>query len=662
MGLAASQARFLAITARKADCEFRSMQIAQNKLSVTRELQAATEVYQNALNAETLVWDYDGTGSDLQAVSYNMMMRPSMYNNYNPYLLTDRSGRVIVSDGIAAAAKLAGIDPDKGGTRSDLAFDKFLRALDSTDVLSNQTYESMENAVYNASLWTDDKGQVLQRKDGSYAVPVYVNRSGEYLGPVFSNNSNPSSVQDYYTRTVNEPPEDADRIAYAIATTSARSTDNILTNLNAVKNRSNITIEGKDYPATMDFLNKQLGIFLVKSQYSEKNGYGDEPMSKNQLVGINIIQMANAFKDKVITRGTDTVTLDNINMAKDTLINQLPAKNKDGKSYDYKITKNGTRVEYSRFDEVKLSDILSGDVVLSCTQPDGEHTYPGNLNNFVKVFLEDAVKQIGKAIGVYDSNGLTLDADRETIFNIAKQMTLSQFSNYNMVETKNTADVDARDAAINASRTKNSVMFMQNNGGKRNSSSAVDLSNLVSYFLTMATVMADGFESNYAAVEDVAQCVFVTSDPDYRFMIEDDGTQTNTSVLKADFYQQLFNNLCINGYKTDTRVQNDNDYLKQMLQNGAYFVSSLNNDGHFYQARYCDAVNTLIRVVADEDAIAVAESEYNYMKIKLTAKEDKLDLDMKNIDMEISALTTEYDSVKNLIAKSIEKTFKQFEG
>ena len=91
-------------------------------------------------------------------------------------------------------------------------------------------------------------------------------------------------------------------------------------------------------------------------------------------------------------------------------------------------------------------------------------------------------------------------------------------------------------------------------------------------------------------------------------------------------------------------------------------MCSLARDGHFYQSRYNDAVNTLIKVVDDEDAIAVAEAEYNYMKIKLTAKEDKLDLDMKNIDMEISALTTEYDSVKNLIARSIEKTFKQFDG
>ena len=34
--------------------------------------------------------------------------------------------------------------------------------------------------------------------------------------------------------------------------------------------------------------------------------------------------------------------------------------------------------------------------------------------------------------------------------------------------------------------------------------------------------------------------------------------------------------------------------------------------------------------------------------------------DMKNIDTELSALTTEYDSVKNLISKNVEKVFTMF--
>ncbi len=53
---------FLAITSRKARCEFESMQIAQQKLSLTRELEQATSDYQASLNQSTLIWDPDGSG------------------------------------------------------------------------------------------------------------------------------------------------------------------------------------------------------------------------------------------------------------------------------------------------------------------------------------------------------------------------------------------------------------------------------------------------------------------------------------------------------------------------------------------------------------------------------------------------------------------------
>ena len=94
MGLAASQARFLAITSRKAQCEFRSMQIAQEKLSVTRELADVTQVYQNSLNATKMVWETDPSGgvvdlSETCPFSYGTLMTPSGMNNYQPYFITN---------------------------------------------------------------------------------------------------------------------------------------------------------------------------------------------------------------------------------------------------------------------------------------------------------------------------------------------------------------------------------------------------------------------------------------------------------------------------------------------------------------------------------------------------------------------------------------------
>ena len=58
MGLAASQARLLTITARKADCEFQSMSLSHQKLSLSRDMEKVSSDYQNSLNTTKLMYDY----------------------------------------------------------------------------------------------------------------------------------------------------------------------------------------------------------------------------------------------------------------------------------------------------------------------------------------------------------------------------------------------------------------------------------------------------------------------------------------------------------------------------------------------------------------------------------------------------------------------------
>ena len=106
MGLAASQARFLAITARKNNCELQSMQIAQEKLSITREQQEAAQEYQNSLSATKLVWDT--VDDDVYDLSYDVLMKPSALNEYDPYLITDTQGKLVLSTSMFNAAVAAG--------------------------------------------------------------------------------------------------------------------------------------------------------------------------------------------------------------------------------------------------------------------------------------------------------------------------------------------------------------------------------------------------------------------------------------------------------------------------------------------------------------------------------------------------------------------------
>ncbi len=141
-------------------------------------------------------------------------------------------------------------------------------------------------------------------------------------------------------------------------------------------------------------------------------------------------------------------------------------------------------------------------------------------------------------------------------------------------------------------------------------------------------------------------------------MIEDEDSVDSVTVMQADFYMQLYNNICANGWTQNDNVE-DSTYLENALKNGTYFITSLNDDGYFYQGRYNEG--DCIIEVTDEDAIAQAEAEFTAIQAQLTYKEEQLDLEMQNLDAEISSLTTEYDSVKNLISQNIEKVFSLFQ-
>ncbi len=64
--------------------------------------------------------------------------------------------------------------------------------------------------------------------------------------------------------------------------------------------------------------------------------------------------------------------------------------------------------------------------------------------------------------------------------------------------------------------------------------------------------------------------------------------------------------------------------------------------------------------VEDEVAVARAEAEYTQKLNELQAKDKKYDSDLKKLDTEHNALQTEYDSIKSVIEKNVERSFKAF--
>lgn len=114
---------------------------------------------------------------------------------------------------------------------------------------------------------------------------------------------------------------------------------------------------------------------------------------------------------------------------------------------------------------------------------------------------------------------------------------------------------------------------------------------------------------------------------------------------------------------TGTKVQKspieDNHIFEDMLRSGKLLLETYSaKEGCFVSTTISD--DSCIQEVEDERAIALVEKEYEDNMLRLENQDNKIDLQLKKLDTEHTALQTEYDSLKSVIDKNIEKSFNIF--
>lgn len=134
MGLAASQVHFLALTARKADCEYGLAIDSSQKMALTREMSELSKEYYSKLQSKTISYYANGK---YNKINYNYLMGdgnfrhllgkdPAPVKENNSMILTDFKGQVIMSDQYAKAitAVLGASAMDKNGRGGTFPSDK----------------------------------------------------------------------------------------------------------------------------------------------------------------------------------------------------------------------------------------------------------------------------------------------------------------------------------------------------------------------------------------------------------------------------------------------------------------------------------------------------------------------------------------------------------
>lgn len=550
MGLAASQARFLAITSRKADCEFRSMEIAQEKLSITRELSRATDQYQAALDATKLIWDGETEDGTIYDLSYDVMMKPSELNGYSPFLVTNRTGQIVLSEQLAKAAENAGIN----------------------SISANGSLEGRNKFV----LALAQVGYI----DGTVAEAI--------------TGTDPTTWQPGQIATGAE------------------------------------TVE-----------------------WSDKAGFGGPMLDKGVADAMTINTMLNYFE----------------NVLDDDFIAQFPAGSAERTKYEdlrnamtidpaslggAKVYVNGSEST----EKFTIVDLLTKNITINFSK--SESDFEKELKELVKERNATADTINGKngamsalsVIAKFFEGVLARDIQTEETqaFEFALNETIQQLAD-NTVSYGNMGT--STDKVFSEANNTNGGVYNKRKG------MSVSLSNIVEMYLTNFAVALGGYEDGYYVSGKTNESNLVTNDYNYMYVMKNqESVYEEKDLMIADFINVLYNNICSHGWTRASGDLDDNDFLQNALKNGQYFVSSLNTDMRYYQDHYTK--NGCIGEVTDEDAVTQAEAEYTRVKNKLNYKEETLEVELKNLDLEISSLTTEYDTVKSMISKNVEKVFTMF--
>lgn len=744
MGLSASQARFLGITLRKANCEYKSTELAQQRLELTNQMTDISQEYSNALNSTKLVWhneavcDSFGNQSDF-GLSYSLLMMPSAANDYNPYMVTTRSGAIILNSKYAQAARDAGISM-AGGVPSPEGRNKFLKSLSvaSTDSITGRQYENVITpttynilsgaAAANGDVeWHSSAGMGAAPKDKGVADATHLidlemdddigGRSLDWLQierGLLELGVNEGMTEAQYKEVMTSYKEDvaqaklkyinapegvaktSEDVNKLVITATAQAED-LINKWKAIDAGSG-TNETK-VKAMKDYAGKYSTSTLTPDSSEEafdiigKFAYLEAQISKSQNEAQRI-QYMNELEKVKLGIGTDgnpisaDATYKNplywavYEQTKASLANTSNSIGWSDSGSTYTHTANFDSMFQTSTQKVASGSytsngktisqltVVKNDVVCSDKTELKSMTISDLLNQNIVLMArgDDSIDSVSKAAGYmmeyiatvfgygHIGTGLNVDTESDSALNMALASVQKQFLKAGNAVKNGGKESDS--AMMSNSAYINANNFNRIGATQNGNYAAVNLSNMVSAFLTYFDNYLRGSDSGYVVGKGNTdgKTVFVTDDPAYVYVTNTQDEITNDEKI-ADFFNELYNNICAKGWRHDDMVI-DNEYLESSIKDGRYQLMALNNDGYFYQMRYNEI--GYMKEVQDTDAIARAESEFQTKKAQITFKEDQIDVKTKKLDAEITELNTEINSVQNIISKAIEKTFTMF--
>lgn len=672
MGMAASQARLLSITARLTNNENTGQSISYSKQRLADQTQQITNEYNEALSSTklTVLTGFNGAEATYSDISYNLMTGLQMAENTKQYIVTDTKGRILVTEELANAYKqssgnynqflanlgysqsdmtvqntatLSENDKINAATKLHEAWDKYFATVGIN--LGNVEHDGyLEEFKWNNTWSTNEQGKYLD-KNGNV-----IDTSGKTADEIAAilQNQGYSFVGSGYT-------------SYILINADGQPIDengNILYKTNADGNVVNADGEAVDKDTYSEDVAKNPNYELKYVDKTTGNVVGFDAYSADITT--------NSKYKKGYQQADGTVITDY-----DGYSNNVKNTSTNKQRY---VDKNGNIVA---FDKDSNNDNKNDSYSTAITNnPDYTLRYVDKDNNIIDYDDFSDTTKLG-TLGYYYDDGTG---------NLVKE-NYDSYSEYNQYNTnyelryydKTTGELvpydeysDDAKSEIQYDSSKFVYKPINYEGTTQESRDLYDY----------AMAITEAFMRTEESLTDAQKAQNQYYDlSNYKSASNAD----NTSALK--YYKNIFTKMQTSGYFTYTttaaKANSDPEHYKYAsigtgtagnvqkspLKDNITFEDAL-RDGtlrlEYFSSTDKEFVSTsisednCIQEVSDERAIAAAESKYNQDMADLENKDKKLDLELKKLDTEHSALQTEYDSVKNVVDKNVENSFKTF--
>ncbi len=682
MGMAASQARLLTITARLADNELRSQTINNAKMRLATQSSQASQNYINALNNATLKFsNYDSAGNaQIQDLSYNALTAYSSYNTQ--YGLINSAGQILVSEDEAAIFASAEGNLDAYLKKHGLEYTTTY--FDQLGAFENPTYpEPFKNiSVEDMKKYYEGYGSYQNSKE----VEDYEKSYKDYV--ISSNNlikATETSFESYLKYSGNMP-----KIQY-----NAQKEFEI----------SSIT-EANSLSGALD---------AFKKAFLDENG--TNTFNVEDLINKNLLPKT--FRDAVEARLKQFSVVANAigeEMIKYTANTTLTKTELDGGGYEY-VTDDGIKITVDKDGNVtgyncdEAQEYAKNVELLNGITLDNKVSFEKFMNNFAYKTKKDNGTEQYFYYNYSEKTGLTTTTHSSVLNEVKAQLNSiaedivylinksANFENFSeLLLSKNFAEqygIDVKSEIPGLNKTLETVLseyngskstFM-NNIFSSDSITQVDKHIKENFTFETGELDEDGKPIKYVVtVENLTDVDFVLKyldavkikqsesfntvikeylidnmievygEPKYAWVDENDTSNKGNADAKAQWYTNLFNRMK-QGYKAiENGLASSSEWLAYALENGIVSLEQVDKSFKWNGLSYKTC--TKITEETDTEATTKAEAEYNRAMNDIKAKDNIYDMQLKNIDTEHSSLLAEYDVIKGVIDKNVQRTFK----